>query len=68
MILSDEDRVKFILYLDTCIKSADAMAEQLGKKPGPIYEELAKRERVESMAMQVVSRKLKSMESFSVEG
>lgn len=66
MVLAEEERQKFILYLKQNVDSSRQLIEQLEKMPmGGI---LVKRERTMITAWMIVAAHLESLESFTVEG
>jgi hypothetical protein len=67
LLLSDEERNRFASWLELEIESSKGMIEQF-KKLGQIGEPLIKRETVEMQAALIIARKLRSIESFSIEG
>ena len=67
LLLSDEERNRFASWLELEIESSKGMIEQF-KKLGQIGETLIKRETVEMQAALIIARKLRSIESFSIEG
>lgn len=62
-ILSDEDRIKFMKYLECQIYSGELILKQLEKLPmgGAVQ-----REKAELAAQKIVYEKLRSTETFSI--
>lgn len=62
MILTNEERAKFIEYLEKDAESSRLLLEQMGKLP-MLPNEFDKKLRVEMMAQLVVAKKLRSLTS-----
>ena len=63
MLLNDEERERFAVYLEGEAKSDLEIADQLEKMGQPSG---AQKYRVEGMAAQVIAKKLRSIESQTV--
>ncbi len=64
--LSQEERYRFIAWLEQEAEQGDIMAEQLAKISGPDL--LAKKYRVESMACRVIAKLLRSIHTETIGG
>jgi len=62
VILTNEERAKFIEYLEKDAESSRLLLEQMGKLP-MLPNEFDKKLRVEMMAQLVVAKKLRSLTS-----
>jgi len=67
MILTDEEKRKFIRYLQEDIYDEELMISQLEKNPSLALEALAKQRKVEVMASKIVLKKLQSWTTVSIE-
>jgi hypothetical protein len=63
--LTDAERERFALWLEFEAKNGDDMAAIMEKNGMPAV--LIKKERAEAMAAKVIAKKLRSIESFTVE-
>lgn len=66
MLLTDEERKKFVVYLRCDAASNKSIADQLANSStimGPAIQELAKRKRVLALAEVIVAQELESAES-----
>jgi hypothetical protein len=68
MILNDEDRQKFIAWLQRDIESSKTIWEQAKKGIGPHWQVIAKHIEQEMAAEIVVCRKLMGTESLTISG
>lgn len=66
MLLTDQERARFVAYLESDASDSEGMAEQMGKFGGPPQQALAKKLRMEAAACKIVAAKLKATESMEV--
>jgi hypothetical protein len=68
MLLTDEERLKFVVYCRDAANSADAISRQFEAMNATVYAELAKREKYKAIAYSIVAQDLEICESFTVSG
>ena len=68
MLLTDEERLKFVVYCRDAAHSADAISKQFAAMCAPMYAEMAKREKHKAVAYSIVAQDLELCESFTVAG
>jgi hypothetical protein len=66
MFLTDEEKRRFLEYLDREMHDANLIAEKTSKLPG--MEMLAKKLRTEAMAHKIVADRIRSFESMTISG
>lgn len=66
MILTDEERNKFIAYLEMNASTSAEMIKQFEKLSGPAMIEMAKREKQKLVAYTIIANDLKSAESMTI--
>ncbi len=64
MTLTDEEREKFIQYLEIDAESSEGIARQMENTHVP--EVLVKQIKAEAIAFRIVAKKLRQLESFNV--
>ena len=68
MLLTQQERDKFILWLKQQADTMDGMKEQMAKLGGPAMDVMIKRERQRSIAYRIVVSDLENTESMSIGG
>ena len=66
LLLSNQERDRFASFLRLEAETAEGMAEQIKKLPGPMMEVLAKKYRTEALACRVVEKILTSGETMEI--
>ena len=66
MLIDEKEKERFIAYLELNAASCKGMIEQFEKMPGPIMDELVKREKQKMVAFLIVADELKNGESMTV--
>ena len=66
MLLTDQERERFIQYLQLCAETSEGMAKEIAKLPGGGMEVLEKRERMKATAYRVILADLQSAEKMTL--